>query len=100
MVYGTYDIIGTYAVDYLGNPLPSRRTWIGKYAGHSGAVVSIHSTLPGADSSDFQRFAHLHSNTEWFDREFGGQMIRIEQVMQYSYEYKMWYWTNTAHHAR
>lgn len=100
MVIGTYDIIGTYAVDYLGNQLPSRRSYTGKYAAHTGTEIWIKSTLPGADSDDVQRFAHIHSNTEWFNREFGGQMIRIEQEMKYSYEYKMWYWTNTAHHSR
>ena len=100
MVLGTYDVIGTYAVDYLGNPLPSRRTWTGKYSTHTGTEIWMKSTLPGAGEGDVQRFAHLHNNTAWFDREFGGQMIRIEQEMKYSYEYKMWYWTNSAHHAR
>ena len=100
MILGTYDLIGRYAVDYLGNPLPMRRSYTGMFSSHTGTEVWIKSTLPGADSDDVQRFAHLHKSIAWFNKEFNGRMITVEQEMKYSYTMGMWYWTNTVHHAR
>jgi hypothetical protein len=99
MVYGTYDIIGKYAVDYMGNQLPMRRSYTGKYSAHTGTHVWIKSTLTGAGETDAQIFAHIHSNTAWFNKQYAGRMVRIEQEMKYSYEMGMWYWTNTVHSA-
>ena len=89
------DVIGKYAVDWEGNPLPSRRTWTGKLSCHSGREIWMHSTLPGADSSDFQVFKHYHTNPVWFNKEYSGRMITITQKLSYDYRSGMWYYDNT-----
>jgi hypothetical protein len=94
------DVIGRYAVDSEGNVLPRRRTWTGKYGCHTGKEVWIHSTLAGADSSDFQQFTHTHDSPAWMNREFGGRMVTVTQEMGYDYHSGMWYYSNTIHSAR
>jgi hypothetical protein len=90
------DVIGKYATDWEGKSLPSRRTWTGRFSSHSGTQVWMHSTLPGADSSDFQVFKHYHTQPNWFNAEFSGRMITVTQELKYDYHSGMWYYTNTV----
>jgi hypothetical protein len=94
------DVIGKYAMDSEGNALPMRRSYTGKFSAHAGTEVWLRATFYGAGETDAVQFGHICSNTEWFNREFRGRMITIEQEMKYSYTMGVWYWTNTVHHAR
>ena len=94
------DVIGKYATDREGNVLPRRRTYTGKYGCHTGKEVWIHSTLPGADSCDFQIFTHTHDSPAWMNKEYSGRMVTVTQEMGYDYHSGTWYWVNTIHSAR
>jgi hypothetical protein len=56
----------------------------------------MHSPLEGADSSDFLRFRHYHTNPVWFTKEFGGRMITVTQELRWDYLGQVWYYTNTV----
>lgn len=89
------DVIGKYATDWEGKPLPSRRTWTGKCSSHDGRNIWMCSPLEGADSSDFLTFRHYHTNPVWFTKEFGGRMITVTQELRYDYLGGVWYYTNS-----
>lgn len=91
------DVIGTYAVDYDGNVLPYTKEVTARFVAHTGTEVWVAS--PSGDSSDSLIFGHIHSNTAWFAREFGGRMITIRSERKYDYHKSVWYWYNTVHHA-
>lgn len=91
------DVIGTYAVDNEGNVLPYTMEVTSRFVAHTGTEVWIKS--PSGDSSDCRVFGHIHGNTGWFTREFGGRMITVRRERKYDYDKSVWYWYNTVHHA-
>lgn len=93
------DVIGKYAMDSQGNALPMRRETVGMCVAHTGSQIWLRASFVGAGETDSVQFGHLHSNVAWFNRQYAGRMVRIEQVMQYSYAMGVWYWTNTVHSA-
>ena len=99
MITSMFDVVGKYAVDSEGNMLPMRKETVAMYCAHTGNEIWVKSTLPGADSSDVQRFGHVYSNTLWFNREYNNRMVRIVSVMKYDYNVGMWYWYNEVHSA-
>ncbi len=97
MITSINDVIGTYAVDYDGNVLPYTKEVTARFIAHTGTEVWVAS--PSGGESDCLVFGHIHSNTEWFTREFGGRMITIRSERKWDYQNQMWYWYNTAHAA-
>jgi len=91
------DVIGKYAVDMNGNTLPYHKEVTGLFVAHTGTEVWIKS--PSGDSSDVLIFGHVHGNTGWFAREFGGRMITVRSQRKWDYQNQMWYWYNTVHAA-
>ena len=93
------DIVGKYAMDSEGNALPMRKETVGMYVAHTGTQIWLRATFPGAGESDAVQFGHIHSNTEWFNREYNNRMVRIVSVMKYDYRISMWCWYNEVYSA-
>lgn len=98
MIRSLHNVIGKYAIDGDGNPLPSHKEYRLHYICHTGTEIWCQS--PTGDSTDSLVFGHDNDYPQLLNRRVadrGHMMVTIKRELMYCYHSQMWYWFDTLY---